>query len=157
MMELKDRVLKALTFRMVADTSCYTPGGNYPAITVSCATPEEMQELIKDQQARIEELEGVKNNAYWERNQLVAALSKLFPASLERHPDSDTAWENDWRWIVMINLPTGQASWHIYDSELPNFNHLHREAENYHSWDGHTTEEKYKRLYAISIKSIEVK
>lgn len=93
-------------------------------------------------------LEGQKDGAYAERDKLVALISKVFPAHLERHPDEDKEWENDWRWIVMIQLPTGQASWHIHDSELPMFDHLKRESG--HSWDGHTTEQKYARLAAIA-------
>jgi len=91
-----------------------------------------------------EALEAAKNDAYGERDQLVAALSKMFPASLERHPDEDTEWEDEWRWIVFIELPTGQATWHIHDSELPLFAHLPRETGR--TWDGHTTPEKYDRL-----------
>lgn len=88
-----------------------------------------------------------KDGAYAERNQLVAGLSKCFPSSLERHPDDDQTWENDWRWIVFIDLPTGQASWHIHDSELPQFDHLLRDQGR--KWDGHTNEEKYQRLAAL--------
>lgn len=83
-----------------------------------------------------------KDAAYAERNQLVRALSKLYPASLERHDGE--GGEDGWRWLVVIDLPTGQASWHIHDSELPNFTHL-RMCEG-RAWDGHTTEEKYARL-----------
>ena len=49
--------------------------------------------------------EKAKNQAYWERNQLVAALSKIFPSHLAKHPESDKEWENDWRTIVVIYLP----------------------------------------------------
>lgn len=111
--------------------------------------------------------EAAKNAAYRERDRLVAALSKLFPAWLERHPESDKAWEDDWRWIVFVEIPTtdptvfgdarnvlgpcrqerAQLSWHIHDSELSWFDHLERRAGP--SWDGHTTEEKYRRLSAI--------
>ncbi len=90
---------------------------------------------------------AVKNGAYAERNKMVAALSKLFPSWLEDHPATDTAWESDWRTIVFINLPTGQASWHLHDSEVPAFSHLSRLCGN--SWDGHTTEQKYERLGAL--------
>lgn len=93
-------------------------------------------------------LKKEKDGAYSERNKLVAALSKLFPASLERHPDEDKAWEDDWRWIVFVDLPTGQVSWHIHDSELSNFDHLERHRGR--SWDGHSTEEKYERLERIA-------
>lgn len=89
---------------------------------------------------------AAKDGAYAERNKLVAALSKLFPASLERHDGVE--WEDDWRWVVFIDLPTGQASWHIHDSELPQFAHLPRQAGR--RWDGHTNEQKYARLAVLS-------
>lgn len=92
--------------------------------------------------------EESKNNAYRERDALVCALSKLFPAHLARHPDTDLEWENDWRWIVFIELPTGQASWHIHDSEREMFNHLEVGENN---WDGHNNERKYKRLSALAL------
>jgi len=94
-----------------------------------------------------EELTVSKDQAYKERNQLVCVLSKLFPSWLERHPDEDESWEDDWRTIVFIDTPAGQASWHIHDVEVANFNHLEMREGN--SWDGHTTEEKYKRLSNI--------
>jgi hypothetical protein len=97
-------------------------------------------------EAKCREMEKAKNNAYSERNRMVAALSKLFPASLERH-DGDE-WEDDWRWVVFIDLPTGQASWHLHDSEVPNFGHLAREVGR--KWDGHTTDDKYARLAALA-------
>lgn len=90
---------------------------------------------------------------YHERNQLVACLSKLFPAHLSRHPDSDSSWEDDWRWIVCIHPPGDlntpkQMSWHIHDSEKDLFKHLALEAND---WDGHTTEEKYQRLLDLHL------
>lgn len=97
--------------------------------------------------ARVKELISVKDGAYSERNRLVAALSKLFPASLERHPEDDKTWEDDWRWIVFMDLPTGQASWHLHDSELMNFGHLPRGQGR--KWDGHSNDEKYARLAAL--------
>ena len=96
-------------------------------------------------------LKKQKDGAYSERDRLVSALSKLFPSRLERHPHTDLTWENDWRWIVFIELPSGQASWHIHDSELDWFDHLDRYPGN--SWDGHTTEEKYLRLQSLAAQS----
>ena len=103
--------------------------------------------------ALLQDAKGAKDGAYAERNKLVAALSKLFPASLERHPEEDTTWEDDWRWIVFIDLPTGQASWHLHDSELPQFSHLTRGAGR--KWDGHTNAEKYDRLSRLTLKPSE--
>ena len=98
--------------------------------------------LTQDRQA----FEEAKNNAYRERDMLVCALSKLFPSYLARHDESDTSWEDEWRWIVFIDLPTWQVSWHIHDSERDMFNHLEVKENN---WDGHSTDEKYRRLQAI--------
>ena len=89
-----------------------------------------------------------KDGAYSERNKLVSAMSKVFPSWLQDHDINDTAWEKDWRNIVFISLPTGQASWHLHDSELSMFTHLSRLCGN--SWDGHTNEQKYERLAALT-------
>ncbi len=92
-----------------------------------------------------EALEQQKDAAYAERDRLVAALSKVFPAHLARHEGAD--WEDGWRNIVCIHLPAGQATWHIHDSEMSWFGHLETTAEPH--WDGHGTEEKYRRLQAL--------
>jgi hypothetical protein len=106
---------------------------------------------LAESEGRVAAQTEAKDSAYKERDQLVAALSKLFPASLERHPQNET-WEDDWRWIVFIDLPTGQVSWHIHDSELRDFDHLKRFGER--SWDGHTTPEKYARLGALKTDAL---
>jgi hypothetical protein len=92
------------------------------------------------------ELRRQKDSAYAERDRLVAALSKVFPAHLARHVGEEP-WEHDWRNVVCIHLPAGHATWHIHDSELPWFTHLDMEAAH---WDGHGTEETYARLAALS-------
>lgn len=90
-------------------------------------------------------LQEARDRAYAERDRMVAALSKLFPAHLARHTDPD--WEDDWRTIVCVHLPTGQATWHIHDSERPWFRHLWPDPDC--AWDGHSTDEKYERLAAL--------
>ena len=88
-----------------------------------------------------------KDKAYTERNKLVAAISKLFPASLERHLGE--AFDPGWEWVVIADLPTGQVSWHIHNRELNLFDHLLRETGR--TWDGHTTDEKYERLSNLKV------
>lgn len=86
------------------------------------------------------------DSVYTERNALVCALSKVFPSYLMPH-GPDVTWDDDWKNIVCIDAPlVGQLTWHIKDSELPMFAHLARRENN---WDGHTTEEKYRRLALI--------
>ncbi len=114
----------------------------------------------------MEELEKQKNNAYWERNQMVLALSKLFPAFLGKHEETDKEWDEDWRNIVYVYIPTDtnmprgswdtrhtfgseeipkhQISWHIHDNDLPLFDHL--DFGNPREWDHHDTQQKYRRL-----------
>lgn len=119
-------------------------------------TDHELEQLTR--------LKKQKDAAYWERNQLVAALSKLFPAHLAKHSEHDKDWEADWRTIVVIYLPPElnmqfqhvfkddslgapvkeyQLSWHIHDTDVPMFDHLNYQA---YEWDGHSTEEKYRTL-----------
>jgi hypothetical protein len=85
-----------------------------------------------------------KDQAYWERNQLVCYLSKLFPSWIEYHPEQDIKWEKDWQNIVFIKFPEGIFSWHIHISEIFDFGHLRVFQGN--SWDGTTTDEKYNKL-----------
>lgn len=53
-------------------------------------------------------------------------------------------FDNDWRNVIIVDLPTGQASWHVHDSEMELFQHLPRNQGRV--WDGHSVEEKYARL-----------
>jgi len=80
---------------------------------------------------------------YTERNHLVAVLAALYPSVI--YEDS-VMRDADYRysWTVCIELPTGQATWHIPEWDL----HLFRGIETAHEniWDGHTTEEKYVRV-----------
>lgn len=107
-----------------------------------------------------------KDQAYWERNQLVSALSKVYPSWMELHPLSDEKWDKDWRHTVFIIIPSRsdrpsewfdrvdcdqQLSWHIHDSDVPYFKHLELKGGN--SWDGHTTDQKYWRLSKLRLKN----
>lgn len=95
-------------------------------------------------QARVKALEEQKDGAYAERNKLVSLLSKMLPASIEQHVMKEGEdWDDDWRAVVFVNLPTGQATWHIHCTEEWMFQHLDSVGNK---WDGHTTEEKYKRV-----------
>lgn len=89
-----------------------------------------------------------RKNAYRERDFVVCALSKLLPSWLEQHSESDPDWDDEWRTIVFVQLPTGQASWHLHDSEVAWFRHLEHKDGN--SWDGHSTGQKHQRILAMS-------
>lgn len=95
---------------------------------------------LEDQDARI-------NNAYAERDKCLALLTKMAQKlGLEtgiRIDDLDPSWP-----IVYIDLPSGQVSWHIQESELSWFTHLSSYSRD---WDGHNTEEKYRRVLETAI------
>ena len=101
---------------------------------------------LRRQNDVLEALRRTKDDAYRERNKVVSALSKLFPAWLGKHESTDKTWHKEWMNIVFIKLPTGQVSWHLHDSDLAYFAHLEYKNEK---WDGHTTEEKYERLLSL--------
>lgn len=93
-----------------------------------------------------------KDGAYSERNKILSMLAHLanfmgWKVGIGQHPESDTSWDKDWRTILFIEFPTGQGSWHFHDSEV----HLLNGLPKYDGkWDGHSTEEKYKRLAELS-------
>jgi hypothetical protein len=89
-----------------------------------------------------------KDAAYAERNQCVALLVRMalalgWKAGVREHPAEDKDWEDDWRTVVFVDLPTGQVSWHFHDSEKHLLGGLPRYLG---TWDGHTTPEKYQRV-----------
>lgn len=89
--------------------------------------------------------QSITDGVYRERNQLIAALSKLFPSWVGIHEGSAPgSWDKEWLNVVYIELPTGQVSWHIHNSEVGLFSHLKECPPR--KWDGHTMQEKYDRL-----------
>lgn len=82
--------------------------------------------------------EAARDGAYRERAHLVALLAAQYPAEFREDPEDD-----EWS-IVYIDLPTGQASWHIHPRDVDLFPHV--KFGTAAEWDGHSTEEKYRRI-----------
>ena len=105
---------------------------------------DSMQELVND-----------RNSVYAERYMVIALAAKLAlrsplcVAELWQHPDSEE-WEDEWKWIVAINLPTGWVTWHIHKSERLLFDLL---PICPNKWDGHDQAEKYRRLRDFVMKN----
>jgi hypothetical protein len=106
-----------------------------------------------DHATLLHEMEQRKDAAYLERNQLVAALARLYPAGIGK--TDIPGWSPDWHNCVYIETPIGQLSWHYHDSHAHLFSGL---PAYWGKWDGHTTEEKYRRLsnlgnaYGVPVK-----
>jgi len=82
-----------------------------------------------------------KDQAYLERNHVVAALARIYPSGIRR--TDIPGWSPDWHGCVYIDLPTGQISYHYHDSHA----HLFESLPPYESgWDGHDKETVYQRL-----------
>lgn len=93
-------------------------------------------------------LEEDKDKAYRERNLVLALLVECLKRGMTSNEigikqDDREDWEDEWRNVLFIDLPTGQISWHLHKSELVNFPNVPKYQGNY---DGHTTEEKYERI-----------
>lgn len=97
--------------------------------------------LLQDHEVALEEMRDRKSAAYKERNRLVALLARVFPSGLAK--TAIEGWSVDWHNCVYIDLPTGQASWHFHDSDMPLFRGIQ---PYWGQWDGHTTEEKYEHI-----------
>jgi hypothetical protein len=105
-----------------------------------------------DALAGLQALAAQKDGAYKERQMCVLAIARAAerlgcPVWLAQHDPADASWDADWRTILFIELHTGQVSWHLHDSEVPMFEQF-RYTHPWAAWDGHSTEEKYRRLQA---------
>jgi hypothetical protein len=112
------------------------------------AAGEKLLEQLDALKAECERLRTRKDDAYLERNKCVVLIVKMalalgLKAGVAQHDPNDKEWEDDWRTVVYIDLPSGQISWHFHDSQknllgrLPLYEGL---------WDGHSTELKYERV-----------
>lgn len=107
-------------------------------------------EQLQSANAVIMDLAKQKDGAYAERDQVVAALTKVFQSHLTRHKEMPgEKWDPLWLNVVCVHLPTGQATWHIHLSELPWFAHLNGVELTCDGYDGYTTNEKYQRLFRL--------
>lgn len=90
-----------------------------------------------------------KNTRTGEVREVILPSSKVHEGYTDGSDGKERYDEADW-YVVFIDLPTGQASWHIPGSEVALFAHLHANAGRRR--DGHATEEKYARLQRLEPK-----
>lgn len=79
------------------------------------------------------------DSVYRERAHLVAHLAASYPSTIGHHDPAEPEWA-----VVIVDLPSGQASWHVAPEDMDLFAHVAR--SDVSAWGGHTTEEKYARL-----------
>lgn len=85
-----------------------------------------------------------KDEAYRQRNHLVAAMARLFPSGIR--PTNIEGWSANWHGCVYIDLPVGQISYHYHDSQQMLFEDLPPYEKVY---DGHDKDAVHERLEAL--------
>lgn len=97
----------------------------------------------------LSDLVAQKDAAYTERDKCLVLTALMaqrlgLKVGIGLHVDKPgEQWDEEWRNILFIDLPAGQVSWHIHDSETSMFYFV---GAYDGEWDGHTTEEKYQRV-----------
>lgn len=93
--------------------------------------------------AELHELRRQLEAAYTERAEVLAFLAAALPSAMSASDEQDPD-----RPVLMVHGSSGQMSWHIKGEDLPLFAHVDKVLPNSPrtAWDGHTSEEKYRRL-----------
>ncbi len=105
------------------------------------------REILDDREVEVGRLRAEKDEAYRQRNHLVAALARLFPSGIRA--TNIEGWEPDWHGCVYIDLPTGQISYHYHDSQEALFAALPSYTK---TWDGHDKEAVHARLHDLRLR-----
>ena len=93
------------------------------------------------------------DSVYDERNRLVSMFASMalvmgWKAGVGTHEDKPgESWDPEWKTLVVVETPEGQASWHFHDSHCGLIEHLPAYDAK---WDGHDTPTKYRRLEILS-------
>lgn len=107
------------------------------ALQVEAARAEELRALA-------EELASQKDGAYAERNELAVLVATAARAlGLRAGWRQDPGAEDGWQTLVMAQLPSGQVSWHLPDSERDLAKGLPPTSL---PWDGHDKAEARRRV-----------
>ena len=98
-------------------------------------------------QREVQELIEAREGVYEERNQLAllcADLAHQLDMKVWTKPDKEASASYEW-WVVYIQLPTGQVSWHVRDEEEIRAGVLPRDFQL--PWDGHSSQVKRERIW----------
>ena len=126
--------------------------GSAPVPTVDDDARLDMARQLFAAEEELAEMTERKDAAYFERNQVVAALAKCFPSIVTQ--TEIPGWSPEWHGCVYIQLPTGQVSWHFHESQEYLFAELPRKGAGWDGWDGHDTDEKYRRVNSIPVPAV---
>jgi hypothetical protein len=94
-----------------------------------------------------------KDQAYSERNALVAVMTKVWPSHLLDHPRNLPDYDPEYPVAVCVHIPeAGQQGWHVHRDELHLFSHLKGlDIPSCPGWQPYSTQEKYQRLGQLPV------
>lgn len=84
---------------------------------------------------------------YRDRAHLLALLALNYPAYIAHSDQANPNWP-----VLTLDLPTGQANWHLAARDLDLFPHVRREPDAElaaEAYDGHTTDQKHGRIVEL--------
>lgn len=111
------------------------------------ALVEKFQKLATEATAEMNAARASMDAAYTERNRLVAFLARVCKPTAGTRRTPIEGWNPEWTNCVFVDTTQGQMSWHYHDSDA----HLFASLPAYEKpWDGHTTAEKYERLWRLT-------
>lgn len=136
------------TARWAPEMHAATGASMLTAFRNAVAKAEKSESRAEELRVLAEGLAIQKDGAYAERNELAVLVATMaralgLVAGRRRDPDAEVGWET----LVMVQLSTGQVSWHLPDGEQGLADDLPMIAE---PWDGHTKTVARQRVrYAI--------
>lgn len=107
---------------------------------------EKSKEALLEAVDVLDNVSGSMYNLNWEKSLLVSMAAKAHESLLSPHEKHEGGWDPQDGWLVYINLPTGQVSFHI-DNEVKNLLAHNVKVVKHSVWDGHGLSEKWKRIF----------
>ena len=101
-----------------------------------------------DYKKEFELQQKLTNRAICERNDFILYLTRVYGAHTHKNIEENKVLEKQFPLIVCIHTEKGQLSWHIPEEDIKRFEHFEIKEND---WDGHSIEEKYKRLALLPV------
>lgn len=119
--------------------------GQLTGRVLACPCPVDELPCHRDTLAR----RAAERGVYRERAHLVALLASTWQSELQIDPTSPPPATA----VLYLSTPCGQLSWHIVAKDLDLLGHVNRaDMHQTQLWDGHTTEEKYRRIRELTLQ-----
>jgi hypothetical protein len=113
------------------------------------ALVEEVRALVIGLETDLDKARAEREEAYSQRNLVVALLARLAASSgwpVWVSQQAGGSIDDRFQRVVYVMTPEGQLSWHFPEDESANFDGLPTDGP---AWDGHTTPEKHDRIMRL--------